>query len=94
MPSVWTRGLSYFVALRGDHDDHLEGLSHGKGHSADLLLRAPGVILKGVENHFVPPVKSGVHVHGDVTGLRHVAAQVDDKPAGEKKNATRVGDTM
>lgn len=45
--------------------------------------------MKGVENHFVPPVKSGVHVHGNVTGLRRVTAQVDDKPAGGKKNKTK-----
>lgn len=86
---MWTRGLSYFVALWSDHDDHLEGLSQDKGHSADLLLGAPGVIMEGVENHFVPPVKSGVHVHGNVTGLRRVTAQVDDKPAGEKNKTKR-----
>lgn len=78
--------LTHFVACWRDLDDKLKTFTNGKRHSTLLILRAPAVILKGVENHFVPSVKSGVHVHGYVAGLRRVAAQVDDKPAGEKQH--------
>lgn len=93
---VWLSGLAFvflfvcffthFVACWRDLDDKLKTFTNGKRHSTELILRAPAVILKGVENHFVPSVKSGVHVHGYVAGLRRVAAQVDDKPAGEKQH--------
>lgn len=86
--NVWTCFcfFTHFVACWCDLNNKLKTFPNGKRHSTELVLRAPGVILKCVENHFVPSVKSGVHVHGYVAGLRRVAAQVDDKPAGPKRH--------
>lgn len=73
--------FTHFVAFRRHLDDELEAFPNFERHPAQLVLRAPAAPLKGVENHFVPAVKPGVHVHGYVAVLRRVTAQVDDEPA-------------
>lgn len=78
--------FTHFVAFWRDLDDELKTLSDFERHSAELILRAPAVILEAVENHFVPAVKSGVHVHGDVAVLARVTTQVDDEPAEARES--------
>lgn len=67
------------IALCGHHEDNFEGLAFGEGHGPNLLLGAPGVVLKGVEDHLVPPSKARVEVKSDVAGLGLGRAQVDHK---------------
>lgn len=74
--------FSDLVTLWSDHDDHFKALALAEGHTADLVLGAPGSILAGVEDHSVPAVETGVKVEGDVAGLVLTTEQVDSEPAG------------
>lgn len=85
---MWT-GWSDLVALWSGHDDHFKGLAFAEGHISILLLWAPGSILTGVEDDFVPAVKPRVEVEGDVAGLRLSAEQVEEKPAKSNSSWTR-----
>lgn len=60
---------SDLVSLWVGYDDHFKGLALGERHAADLVLRPPGSIVKGVEDHLVPAVEARVEVQGDVAGL-------------------------
>ena len=74
--------VPYLVSLQGDHDDHLEGLALPERHVMGLVLRTPGSILKAVENHLVPTVKSWVEVDCDVSSLKLPTLQIQREPVG------------
>lgn len=77
------------IALCGNHEDHFEGLAFGEGHGANLLLWAPRVCLKRVDDHLVPSSKARVEVKSNVTGLGLSTAQIDNKTTREVQEVLR-----